>query len=660
MEEKKVIIRPPDTASIKLPGIVSLPDGKKQIVLGSGHITSLISSGGMAIVYEIWNQELEVRRAVKLLKPDHTNESEERFHTEMKISAKLHHPNIVEIYSVGKWNNQLPYIEMELVDGITLEKLITDVGSLPPEVCTAIGILVGRALNYAHSQKYVIYGANYVGVIHRDLKPGNIMISKDGVVKLMDFGIAKPMSASTNTIEGVVMGTMQYLAPEQLDNKEVDARADLYSLGVVLYETLTGTRAFPEPNIGKLITDKLNDNYLPLTEFSAKIPGVLVNLVHHLVRCEKDKRIQNVMQYLHTICNIHKTFTPKSPEVVIEEYMKSDRSQKRIVLLRKKKSVVPVIIWTTTAVAFFGIFGFAANQINPELIKPAIEFLQSLPDRIHPAQQAEQIQQKSLTVRVDSILSLQSTQKKTVQATTPLPDTQPIAPKPTEPAPKKNPPALSRREIAQKKQVVQTPPPAPILQSQQVAPPPAPVQISGTSTESLRQQYHTSDMMRIYTGEIDAGHYANAMQVFRKLSADDANSKKGKIYWLRLLKGSSDDAGMRTFFMSNDIYDGEFYLEKARYYYNGSDNINANEFIRRASKTPCQFLSQHQFRQQLLYVKALNASAIFDQTKLADMKKEALDSWRDVKSIFSKNPDHPFSHKAEAELNRLSSEPSLR
>ena len=147
--------------------------------------------------------------------------------------------------------------------------------------------------------------------------------------------------------------------------------------------------------------------------------------------------------------------------------------------------------------------------------------------------------------------------------------------------------------------------------------------------------------MRIYTGEIEAGHYANAMQVYRLLSADDANSKKGKIYWLRVLKGSSDDLGMRTFFLSNDIYDGEFYLEKARYYYNGSDNINANEFIRRASKTPCQFLSQQQFRQQLLYVKALNATAIFDQTKLADMKKEALDAWRDVKSIFSKNPDIP-------------------
>ena len=168
----------------------------------------------------------------------------------------------------------LPYIEMELIDGITLEKLIAESGSLPPEVCTSIGIMVGRALNYAHNQSYILYGKRYQGVIHRDLKPGNIMVAKDGIAKLMDFGIAKPMTASIHTIEGMVMGTMQYLAPEQLDGKEVDVRADLYSLGTVLYEMLTGVRAFPEQKLGKLVTDKLSNNYTPLTEFSSQVPAI--------------------------------------------------------------------------------------------------------------------------------------------------------------------------------------------------------------------------------------------------------------------------------------------------------------------------------------------------------------------------------------------------
>ena len=171
-----ILIKPGQPNIASLPGMITLPDGGKNIQLGSGVVTSVISSGGMAIIYEIWNPELEVTRAVKLLHPDHSADSEERFYTEMKITAKLHHPNIVEIYSVGKWNN-LPYIEMERIDGCTLEKFIADRGALPLEVSTAIAIMVGRALNYAHNQHYVIFGTEYQGIIHRDLKPKNIMFN---------------------------------------------------------------------------------------------------------------------------------------------------------------------------------------------------------------------------------------------------------------------------------------------------------------------------------------------------------------------------------------------------------------------------------------------------------------------------------------------------
>jgi serine/threonine-protein kinase len=343
MEIEEIIVKPDDTKRIELPGTVSLPDGKKPIKLGSGVISSLISAGGMAIVYEIWNPELEVKRAVKLLKPDHTLESEDRFRTEMKITAKLHHPNIVEIYTVGTWND-LPYIEMELIDGVTLEKLIDESGGLPPEVCTSIGIMVGRALNYAHNQLYILYGKRFQGVIHRDLKPGNIMVAKDGVAKLMDFGIAKPLTASIHTLDGTVMGTMQYLAPEQLDLKEVDVRADLYSLGTVLYETLTGSRAFPEEKLGKLVTDKLNNNYVPITNVSAKIPSALSSLVQHCIRYDKEKRVQNSLDFLRTICRIHKTLTLKAPEQVLEQFLENRGKEKRVLRFHKKRNVRSVVL----------------------------------------------------------------------------------------------------------------------------------------------------------------------------------------------------------------------------------------------------------------------------------------------------------------------------
>ena len=241
MDKDQTISPPPETvllttlhqAPSQTSANLGLPDGSERVAMGSGTITSLISRGGTALVYEIWNSELEMKRAVKLLHPDHLDESLERFETEIKITAKLRHPNIVEIYAVGKWHD-LPYIEMERIDGDTIEDLLRRVGALPIEVCTAIGIMVARALYHAHNHKYMIYGKEYHGIIHRDLKPANIMVDRDGSVKLMDFGIAKPVAASARTMEGVVFGTMQYLSPEQLQSGDVDARSDIYSFGAVL------------------------------------------------------------------------------------------------------------------------------------------------------------------------------------------------------------------------------------------------------------------------------------------------------------------------------------------------------------------------------------------------------------------------------------------
>ncbi|HEX7509984.1 MAG TPA: serine/threonine-protein kinase, partial [Chitinivibrionales bacterium] len=226
----------------------NLPSGNEPLVLGSGTIVGLLGTGGMARVYKIWNEKLEVFRAVKILIPTQQGDLRNRFETEAKITAKLHHPNIVEIYNVGDWQN-LPYLEMELIDGKSLEAIIHATGKLPPQVCSAISIFVIRALAYAHGQEFLIYGKTYQGIIHRDLKPANIMISSQGALKLMDFGIARPTEASLHTVEGNIVGTMQYLSPEQLDGIDVDHRADLYAFGAILYEMLTGTKTFPQETI---------------------------------------------------------------------------------------------------------------------------------------------------------------------------------------------------------------------------------------------------------------------------------------------------------------------------------------------------------------------------------------------------------------------------
>ena len=662
MPEQKIIIQSKMASMDQLPGAIVLPDAKKSVRMGSGTITSLISSGGMAIIYEIWNAELEVKRAIKLLHPDHTKESEERFMTEMKITAKLHHPNIVEIYSVGKWND-LPYIEMERIDGFTLEKLIADSGGLPVEVSTAIGIMTGRALNYAHNQDYQLYGKEYHGIIHRDLKPGNIMVTKDGIVKLMDFGIAKPVTVSMHTMEGVIMGTMQYLAPEQLDGKDIDVRADIYSLGAVMYEMLTGSRAFPEQNLAKLVTDKLGNNYVPLDSFSRKIPPPLCNLMHKCLRYEKEKRMQNALEFLRALGHVHKSITAKSPEQILSQYMKEAHHNRTLISIRKKVHLSPIVSWLLALVSLAGIALIAvwiymhymhksppilANAVVRPIAAPAINPAPAPPPQT--IAQSPPILQNIGEDAKDRIIKEQDKEIKDVF----LPMAQPTA-KHGRLRPPREIKSKPDRRIESIKTNAPDAPTGPINQAVAKENVSDIKQADKKSTllSKLKQQFKTSDAMVIFANEVENGHFQNALTVYESLPQDDAETKKAKIYRLRTLKGLGDKAGVARL-LSQDIYDGEFYLEKAMGCFDRRDLARTQELLKKASISPCGFLDARVFRQTLLYSIALCASAVYDEQSSEETKKKAMEAWYDVKSLFRTSPDHEYFKKADSEIRRLS------
>ncbi|NLE01164.1 MAG: serine/threonine protein kinase, partial [Fibrobacter sp.] len=163
--------------------------------LGHCRVIELIAAGGMANVYKVWHEQLEVVRAIKILKPGFSDESRGRLETEAKISANLHHHNIVEIYGMGYWNT-IPYIEMEFVDGPSLKELLERYHKLPYQLAVSICHAVCVALQFAFNQDMTLYGKVYDGLIHRDIKPANILISSQGKIKLADFGIARPSEVS--------------------------------------------------------------------------------------------------------------------------------------------------------------------------------------------------------------------------------------------------------------------------------------------------------------------------------------------------------------------------------------------------------------------------------------------------------------------------------
>lgn len=301
-------------------GNVKLPSAEEPAEIGSGTVVAELGTGGMAKVYKVWNARLEVYRAVKILLPSYQTDLLNRFETEAKITAKLHHPNIVEIYSVGEWNG-LPYLEMELIDGESLEDLINRQGRLPDAVCSAIAIMVCKALTYAHGQEFLLYGKSYKGIIHRDLKPANIMISRRAEVKLMDFGIARPTETSFHTVEGNIVGTLQYLAPEQIDGVDIDAGADLYALGAILYEMLTGTKTFPQKTITNLMKKKATNEYRNFDDFDFRVHPQLTRISKRCLSVERSERFSDAASMLEALESAHRAVTGLSPEGTIRTYV---------------------------------------------------------------------------------------------------------------------------------------------------------------------------------------------------------------------------------------------------------------------------------------------------------------------------------------------------
>src|ERR687885_2288161 len=201
---------------------------------GRYRILRKLGSGGMANVYLAEDQELGRRVAIKILNDRHANDDQfvERFRREAKNAAGLSHPNIVSIYDRGEAEGTY-YIAMEYLDGRSLKELIVSRGPAPVPVAIDYVRQILSALRFAHRN----------GIVHRDIKPHNVLVDPEGRVKVTDFGIARS-GASQMTEAGSIIGTAQYLSPEQARGAAVDQRSDLYSLGVVLYELLTGTVPF--------------------------------------------------------------------------------------------------------------------------------------------------------------------------------------------------------------------------------------------------------------------------------------------------------------------------------------------------------------------------------------------------------------------------------
>ncbi len=256
--------------------------------VGRYEVERELAEGGMGVVYlarqPCLDRPVVLKRMRKELAGD--PEAEQRFLREARTAAAIHHPNVVGVYDSFSWRGE-PYIVCEYVDGLDAASALTKAGPFPPRIAALVALEIARGLEELHGH----------ALVHRDLKPDNVLLGRKGEVKIADFGIAHDPKAPSLTRTGVSLGTPAYMSPEQLRGERVDARSDLFALGAVLYELLAGTTPFAQPDSPEedaepsLLRRIERGCFEPLRRAAPGTPRALAGLVHRCLRAKPKRRI---------------------------------------------------------------------------------------------------------------------------------------------------------------------------------------------------------------------------------------------------------------------------------------------------------------------------------------------------------------------------------
>ena len=333
---------------------------------GRYQIIEELGKGGMGKVYKTNDIDIKEKVAIKLIKPEISTDKKtiERFQNELKFARKIRHKNVCQMYDLNREEGTY-YITMEYVEGENLKNMIRMSGQLG----------IGTAISVAEQACEGLAEAHKLGIIHRDLKPSNIMIDREGNVRIMDFGIARSLKEKGITGAGVMIGTSEYMSPEQVEGKEVDQRSDIYSLGVILYEMVTGRVPFEGDT--PFIVGIKHKSELPRNpkEINTQVPDDLNRVILRCLEKDKEKRFQSAGEVRSELENIEKGI-PTTERVIPER--KPITSKEITVQFSLKKLFIPAIVIIAFAIIVVLIWGlFIPKQAVP--ISPGKTSLAVLP-----------------------------------------------------------------------------------------------------------------------------------------------------------------------------------------------------------------------------------------------------------------------------------------
>ncbi len=329
---------------------------------GRYQIIEELGKGGMGKVFKVFDTKIKEKIALKLIKPEIASDKEtiERFSNELRFARKIRHKNVCQMFDLGEAEGT-HFITMEYVPGEDLKNMIRMSKSMS----------VGAAVNIARQVCEGLAEAHRLGVVHRDLKPGNIMIDREGDVRIMDFGVARTLKEKGVTGAGMTVGTPEYMSPEQVEGQEVDEKSDLYSLGIILYEMVTGRRPFEGHTALSVALKQKTEMPRNPRELNAQVPEALSRLILKCLEKDKRKRYQAAEEILAELVQVEKGIPTTEKAIPLGKALSS---REITVKLNVKKILIPAVsfVAVVAAIVAFLLLRKPGPSLDPKLILVSI------------------------------------------------------------------------------------------------------------------------------------------------------------------------------------------------------------------------------------------------------------------------------------------------